>query len=164
MRLLLFSIALLYTITFLLKSYSCQNQDDDNKTFLNGHNAARREVGVDPYTWDKRLEAYAQDYANKAKSDCNTDKGSKGPYGLNLASGYEALSSWQAMDGWANQKSDYNYTSNSCAKGKDCTAYTQVVWRKSIRLGCGGVACGAGWPLYVCVYDPAGNIPGQKPY
>ncbi|XP_021726643.1 pathogenesis-related protein 1A1-like [Chenopodium quinoa] len=136
----------------------------DNKTFLDGHNAARREVGVDPYTWDKKLEAYAQDFANKRKSSCSTDLSSKIPYGINLGLGYGSLSSFQTIDRWVSQKSDYNYTSNSCAKGKDCSAYTQVVWRKSVRLGCGSVACGIGWPLFVCVYDPKGNIPGEKPY
>uniref|UniRef100_A0A803M9G0 SCP domain-containing protein n=1 Tax=Chenopodium quinoa TaxID=63459 RepID=A0A803M9G0_CHEQI len=127
-----------------------------------GHNAARRDVGVDPYTWDKKLEAYAQDFANK-KPSCSTDLGSKIPYGINLGIGYGFLSSGQSIGSWVGQKSDYNYPSNSCAKGKDCSAYTQVVWRKSVRLGCASVTCGL-WPLFVCVYDPAGNIPGEKPY
>uniref|UniRef100_A0A803M9H6 SCP domain-containing protein n=1 Tax=Chenopodium quinoa TaxID=63459 RepID=A0A803M9H6_CHEQI len=163
----LLSIALLFTITFLFKCYSCQADDQagDKKVFLDGHNLARSQVGVGPYTWDQNLEAFAQDYANKAKlGDCNTYKGSKGSYGLNRGIGYDSLSSSQAMKTWVNQKKNYNYTSNSCAQGQDCSAYTQVVWRKSVRLGCASVMCSAEWPLYVCVYDPAGNIPGERPY
>ncbi|XP_021763030.1 pathogenesis-related protein 1A1-like [Chenopodium quinoa] len=163
MRSLLFSIAFIFTITFLFKHCSSQILPDDNKTFLDGHNAARRDVGVDPFTWDKKLEAYAKDFANKKKPSCSTDLGSKIPYGINLGLGYGYLTSGQTFNTWVGQKSDYNYTSNSCAKGKDCSAYTQIVWRKSVRLGCASVNCGL-WPLFVCVYDPKGNIPGEKPY
>ena len=44
-----------------------------------------------------------------------------------------------------------------------CGHYTQVVWRKSLRVGCGMATCGA-TEVWVCNYDPAGNWDGERPY
>lgn len=163
MRLLQLSIALLYSITFLFKTHICLNPED-KKTFVDGHNVARAQIGVGPISWDDKLEANAQDFANKVKSDCvDTKVSTMGPYGKNVAVGYGASTSWEAMGRWTGEKNKYDHTSNSCVKGEECTHYTQVVWRNSVRLGCGFVTCGAGWPFFVCLYDPPGNIPGQKP-
>ena len=74
------------------------------------------------------------------------------------------------IDGWASEAADYAYATNSCADGKVCGHYTQVVWRDSLRLGCGMVRCdGAGVPLgvsqiWVCNCDPPGNVDGLRPY
>jgi len=60
---------------------------------------------------------------------------------------------------------DYTYSTNSCASGKVCGHYTQVVWKNSTKIGCAGVVCSnGGGIIYGCNYDPPGNYSGQKPY
>jgi len=52
-----------------------------------------------------------------------------------------------------------------------CDRYTQLVARATTHVGCGfamceGVADGRPWfqNIWVCDYDPAGNVPGVAPY
>lgn len=43
---------------------------------------------------------------------------------------------------WYDEQSDFNYHSNSCAPGKVCGHYTQMIWADSFELGCGySTAC-----------------------
>ncbi|CAB4290778.1 unnamed protein product [Prunus armeniaca] len=74
------------------------------------------------------------------------------------------LSGLDAVDMWLVEKADYNYDSNSCADGKVCGHYTQVVWRNTARVGCAKVRCNSGGTFIGCNYDPPGNYVGQKPY
>ncbi|KAM3291379.1 basic form of pathogeneis-related protein 1 [Capsicum chacoense] len=148
-------------ITFaIFHSTQAQNSPQD---YLNAHNAARRQVGVGPMTWDNRLAAFAQNYANQRIGDCRMQH-SGGPYGENLAAAFPQLNAAGAVKMWVNEKQWYNYNSNSCAPGKVCGHYTQVVWRNSVRLGCARVRCNNGWYFITCNYDPPGNWRGQRPY
>ena len=74
---------------------------------------------------------------------------------------------------WASDAANYNYASNTCAAGKICGDYTQIVWRSSLNLGCGISRCTTGspwgtafptWTIVVCNYSPTGNYMGLKPY
>jgi hypothetical protein len=38
--------------------------------------------------------------------------------------------------------------------------FTQVVWRQTTQLGCGVSTC-RGMDIWVCEYDPPGNVQGQ---
>jgi hypothetical protein len=40
--------------------------------------------------------------------------------------------------------------------------FTQLVWRSSARLGCGASVC-RGLQIWVCNYDPPGNVQGNFP-
>ncbi|TYH88936.1 hypothetical protein ES332_D01G223400v1, partial [Gossypium tomentosum] len=48
--------------------------------------------------------------------------------------------------------------------GDDCLHYTQVVWSKSVNLGCARAKCANGWVFVICSYDTVGNVEGQRPY
>ncbi|KAM2731092.1 hypothetical protein EV2_034798 [Malus domestica] len=74
------------------------------------------------------------------------------------------MSGTAAVDLWVAEKADYSYESNSCAAGKVCGHYTQVVWRNSARVGCAKVRCSSGGTFIGCNYDPPGNYVGEKPY
>ncbi|KAH9694947.1 SCP domain-containing protein [Citrus sinensis] len=113
---------------------------DSPQDYVNAHNAARAQVGVGPVTWDDRVASYAQNYANQRKGDCNLVH-SGGPYGENLAWSSAGLSGTDAVKMWVNEKADYDYNSNTCAEGKVCGHYTQVVWRNSVRIGCAKDLC-----------------------
>ncbi|XP_039022994.1 pathogenesis-related protein 1-like [Hibiscus syriacus] len=121
-----------------------------HKTTSTLTNAARAAVGVEPITWDNTVAAYAQSYVNQSIADCSLVH-SGGPfhisnrsYGENLAWSSGDLSGTDAVTVWVNEGADYDYVSNSCASGKVCRRYTQVVWRNSVRLGCAKVTCNNG--------------------
>ncbi|RDX66125.1 Pathogenesis-related protein 1, partial [Mucuna pruriens] len=138
-----------------------QNSPDD---YVNAHNAARSEVGVQNLAWDDTVAAFAENYANKHKADCQLiHSGGDGKYGENLAGSGGDLSGTDAVKMWVKEKANYDYDSNSCVGG-ECLHYTQVVWKDSIRLGCAKVTCDNGGTFISCNYAPPGNYVGERPY
>ncbi|PIA25038.1 hypothetical protein AQUCO_13300027v1 [Aquilegia coerulea] len=123
-----------------------QNSPTD---FLNAHNTARAQDGVG---------------AMRA-STCSLVL-SNGPYGENLAwSASSTFTGIAAVNVWVADKQFYTYSTNTCATGKVCKHYTQVVWQNSVRLGCARVVCNNNAGVFIiCSYDVPGNIDGQSPY
>ncbi|CAN0920981.1 Pathogenesis-related protein 1 [Linum grandiflorum] len=154
------AIALLGTLAF---PYSYAH--DSPQDYLDSHNEARSLVGVGPVTWDNTLESYAQSYANqRAARDCSLVH-SDGPYGENLAWSSGELSGKDSVAMWVEEKADYDYDTNTCALGKMCGHYTQVVWESTTSIGCAKAACSGGQGTFViCSYSPPGNYIGEKPY
>ncbi|KAG2238100.1 hypothetical protein Bca4012_080842 [Brassica carinata] len=64
------------------------------------------------------------------------------------------MSGVEAVNMWVNEQADYYYSSNTCASGKQCGHYTQIVWKNSVRKECAKVRCD---------YDPQGNFVGEWP-
>lgn len=129
------------------------------KLILDLHNAERKDYGANPLTWNSQLEKYALDYAKGCAW-----KHSGGPYGENLAASYgypDAIS--QGINGWNNERSDYNPASPMYSH------WTQVVWKGTSEVGCALVKCPAGsiqpgWgetQYLVCEYQKPGNYAGQ---
>ncbi|XP_058751528.1 pathogenesis-related protein 1-like [Vicia villosa] len=148
-------------LIFTMGNYVAHAQDSSTD-FVNAHNAARSQVGVSNIVWDNTVAAYAQNYANQRK-DCNLVH-SGGRYGENIAKSYSGdLRGTDAVKLWVNEKPHYDYNSNTCVGG-ECRHYTQVVWRNSVRLGCGKVKCDNGGTFITCNYDPPGNYANQRPY
>ncbi|KAM0937374.1 putative CAP domain-containing protein [Dioscorea sansibarensis] len=139
-----------------------QNSPDD---YVNAHNSARSNVGVGPVTWNDTVTAYAEDYANQRANDCQLIH-SNGPYGENLFWGSGAdYSGVDAVNAWVSEGQDYDYNSNTCAEGKVCGHYTQVVWSSSTNIGCARVVCNNNLGIFIiCNYFPAGNVVGERPY
>ncbi|BFG41277.1 hypothetical protein CerSpe_275510 [Prunus speciosa] len=102
-------------------------------------------------------------YPDSCIGDCNLVH-SLGPYGENIAKSSRDLSATAAVNMLVSDKSSYDYNSNSCAPGKVCGHYTQVVWRNSVRLGCAKARCNNGTTFIGCNYDPPGNYDGRRPY
>ncbi|KAI3448201.1 hypothetical protein Pfo_004866 [Paulownia fortunei] len=157
-----FSPALFFLIVLTMLQYSClaQNSQQD---YLNAHNAARAEVGVQPMTWDENVAAFAQNYVHQRIGDCNMVHSTNRPYGENLAKGSGDFTGQAAVALWVEEKPNYDYPSNTCVGG-ECRHYTQVVWRDSVRLGCARAQCNDGWWFVSCNYDPPGNVIGQRPF
>jgi pathogenesis-related protein 1 len=136
------------------------------------HNAARAAVSpaatpaIPPLAWSSDIAATAKAWADGCKFEH-----SSGKYGENLyASGGANTTPEEVVASWVGEAKDYDYAANSC--GGVCGHYTQVVWRKSTKLGCGVSNCSKNspfdgfpnWQIWVCNYDPPGNFNGQKPY
>jgi pathogenesis-related protein 1 len=126
-----------------------------------------------PFTWSDSAAQVAQAWANNCVYQHNSPAG-RGNRGENIAAN-TPVGSWtpsNVVAAWAGEVSDYNYASNTCASGKECGHYTQIVWASTTRVGCGMATCSTGspfsgatqWDFWVCDYEPPGNFIGQKPY
>ncbi|XP_008801518.1 pathogenesis-related protein PRMS-like [Phoenix dactylifera] len=132
--------------------------------FVAAHNAARRQVGVPPLSWDPKLAKVAKAYAARRRRDCRLVHSPGFAYGENIFWG--AGRRWSTTDvvaAWVGEKQWYDYKTNSCS-GPDCTHYTQVVWRTTERLGCARILCDTGDTFAACEYHPPGNYVGVRPY
>ncbi|ATB51151.1 CAP domain-containing protein [Corallococcus macrosporus] len=146
-----------------------------DRDMLDAHNAARRSVATSPplddLTWDEAATRTARAYAARCDFTHNANRGSLGE-NLTAASS-SALGAQGVVQGWMDEAADYDYGSNTCASGKACGHYTQVVWRNTRALGCAVQECTENspfgsrfptWTLWVCNYAPPGNYVGQRPY
>lgn len=139
------------------------------------HNAVRKNVQPAAATplrdlvWSTRLAGIAQKHADK----CEFEHSGTAGLGENLYASFGTNATPKmVVDDWASEAADYTYSSNSCASGKVCGHYTQVVWASTERVGCGATTCTKNspfgnnqpWLLWVCNYDPPGNVVGRKPY
>jgi hypothetical protein len=131
----------------------------------------RAAIPVPPLAWDPNLAASAAAYAAECMFEHSGTKG----VGENLAA-YAPPGGQKAdapVDDWVGEGADYDYASNSCAPGKACGHYTQLVWKSSQRVGCAVQTCSQNspfgakfpnWDVWVCQYAPPGNVVGQRPY
>ncbi|GAV89278.1 CAP domain-containing protein, partial [Cephalotus follicularis] len=159
------------TITIILllisssSSHGATNYLSLAHSFLAPHNAARAPLRMRPLVWDTKLARYAQWYTDQRRFDCQLVH-SNGPYGENIFWG--SGNGWtptQAVAAWVGERKWFDYLSNSCSSGEECGHYTQIVWRKTQRIGCARVTCFGGRGVFMtCNYDPPGNYIGERPY
>ncbi|KAK8478645.1 hypothetical protein V6N11_033037 [Hibiscus sabdariffa] len=113
---------------------------------------------------NESLVEYADNYAKKRVNDCKMEH-SMGPYGENLAGGYEDSTITDSVRFWATEKPDYDPATGNCKSGGfDCGHYTQIVARKTKSVGCAREKCKNGWYYVICSYFSIGNIEGEKAY
>jgi pathogenesis-related protein 1 len=146
----------------------------DAAATLNLHNCMRSQVSppanpaLPPLAWSTSLAASAQAWTD----NCVFQPQAGLTVGQNLAaSSVSSFTASQATQLWIDDREFYDYEGNSCAPGRFCGYYTQVVWRSTTQVGCGRTLCATGspvgsgtWIFVVCRYDPRGSLPGQRPY
>ncbi|HNY40835.1 MAG TPA: CAP domain-containing protein [Bryobacteraceae bacterium] len=132
------------------------------REMLAAHNAVRTGAGIPALTWSRELESTARNWANALMARRQFKHRPDTPYGENLfeITG-DSASPGDVVNAWAAQARDYDYRSNSCRRV--CGHYTQVIWSDTKQVGC-GVARGRGREVWVCNYNPPGNVVGQRPY
>ncbi|CAI7801199.1 unnamed protein product [Closterium sp. NIES-53] len=149
-----------------------RNDDRDHAHYLDPQNRARAEVGSPALVWDAELQAQAERLAEylAQKEGCAVRRMKEISGGVNLR---WAAESWgvpveaeSAVAEWVREKAHYRLEAfpAGCAEGRDCTHYTQVVWKKTERVGCGTAMCNEGGAIWACRYFPPGNIEGNRPY
>lgn len=152
----------------------------DSTAIVAEHNQLRAEAGVTtPLHYSAALAKSAQRWANHLKQSRHCQlhhSDTKGRYGENLY--WASPLVWsdgrketrkvmpgEVIASWGKEKADYDHSSNTCAAGASCGHYTQIVWRETLKVGCGMAICGDSHEqVWVCHYSPAGNIAGERPY
>ena len=132
------------------------------REMLTTHNIVRSRLGVAPLVWSDELAKMAQRWADALISTGDFAHRGDRRYGENLyeISGGSATSS-AVVSAWTAEMKDYNPGTNTCSAR--CGHFTQVIWRDTKAVGC-GVARDTRREVWVCNYDPEGNIIGERPY
>ncbi|GJM96506.1 hypothetical protein PR202_ga13346 [Eleusine coracana subsp. coracana] len=134
--------------------------------YLAPHNQARAAVGVPPLRWsaDLAAAAAAKVMVQRQQAGCAFADMGGSPYGANQGwASYRARPA-EVVASWVAQGKFYSHGNNTCAAGRQCGTYTQVVWRRTQEVGCAQATCAAGATLTLCLYNPHGNVQGQSPY
>lgn len=129
---------------------------------LDAHNSARARVGCPPLVWSRGLASEARHWADQLLATHTFAQQPNDPHGENLflISG-GIVTSAEVVQTWVAERGDYNPNTNTCVGV--CGHYTQVVWRTTREVGC-GMALDGYREVWVCEYDPPGNVAGVRPY
>ncbi|KAJ8674847.1 hypothetical protein QAD02_010633 [Eretmocerus hayati] len=170
--------------------------DSDKNLIVNRHNQLRRRVangqetkgrpGPQPAArsmpdlqWDNELAMIAQRWADQCDYGHDTCRNvDRYQVGQNIAQMWttgdpSGLSLQSMVDMWYDEVKDYNsndvgsFKSLYASNGEQIGHYTQFVWAKTTRIGCGARKFAQGNKNYyyvVCDYGPTGNFPGQPVY
>ena len=151
---------------------------------LAAHNHWRAQVGVAGLSWSDDLEQQALGWADELrKNGCFMEH--SGP-GENLfwasprqtavlkegsndwlrENSLQEISEQQVVESWASEEKWFDPETNGCnaPANETCGHYTQLVWRTTTEVGCGKAVCADHSQVWVCSYDPPGNIIGRQPY
>ena len=151
--------------------------DITTESFLLPHNMVRMNVFpvASPLLPDMTMSSLMTSYASTFTQACVYKHGGPnfGTYGQNVFASVGGIPTASGIvTAWASESRFYNYDTHTCDVGRVCTHYTQVVWRKSVEVGCAVQKCfvnspfstTAPWYFAVCNYKPHGNYVGERPY
>ncbi|KAL5974101.1 hypothetical protein ACLOJK_030764 [Asimina triloba] len=157
-------IALISLLSLASSTHASLNVTEFEAQFIEGHNSARRAVGVPPVEWEPLLARFARVYSNERRKDCALQHSPGFAFGENIFWGRgRGWTAKDAVNAWVGEKRFYDYENNSCS-GTDCSHYTQIVWRTTKRIGCAQIICDSGDTFITCEYYPPGNYVGVRPY
>ncbi|KAG0215363.1 hypothetical protein BGX28_000103 [Mortierella sp. GBA30] len=131
------------------------NLKSEQQLILDTHNKYRAKHQAPPLTWNDDAEQFGNDWIQQ----CVFDHSENGPYGENLSGGRETFVA--AIDGWYDEVDMYDY--NQPGYKKATGHFTQVVWKGTKSVGCAKKDCG-GSMLYICEYDPPGNVDDSRSF
>lgn len=133
-------------------------RDTKAPPILEAHNALRAKHCAPAMTWSRDLEKVAQKWADQLAKKCEFGH-SGSDFGENLAAGTSgALDAESVARMWYDEIAGYDFKKG--AFSMETGHFTQLVWKNSTRLGCGTSTC-KGMDIWVCNYDPPGNVQGQ---
>uniref|UniRef100_A0A8C7B4E2 Peptidase inhibitor 16 n=1 Tax=Neovison vison TaxID=452646 RepID=A0A8C7B4E2_NEOVI len=148
--------------------------DDEKRALVELHNLYRAQVSPPAadmlhMRWDEELAAFAKAYAQQCVWGHNKERGRRGENLFAITE--EGMDVPLAMEEWHHEREHYNLSAATCDQGQMCGHYTQVVWAKTERIGCGSHFCEKlqgveeiNIQLLVCNYEPPGNVKGKRPY
>jgi pathogenesis-related protein 1 len=138
---------------------------------LDAHNAWRQRVGVLSLRWAADLAERAQARAEYlaahgcviAHGPLPQDVGENlyhaGPlHGEGRKDDLFAVTPTQVVNAWGAESTNYSPAADTCAPGRQCGHYTQIVWGATEEVGCGKSVCPTLGQVWVCNYRPKGNV------
>ncbi|XP_066478481.1 cysteine-rich venom protein-like [Tiliqua scincoides] len=141
---------------------------DQINIILDKHNQIRREVqptakNMQKLAWNGKAAKNAQSWAEKCVFK-HSPPAARTVDGIGCGENIfmsTAFTSWpNVIQSWADEKKNFKYGTGPKFPGAVIGHYTQLIWAKTVQLGCGSAKC-SGFYLNVCQYCPAGNILGQ---
>lgn len=140
------------------------NMNEIIKKSLNTHNEYRKRHKAPPLVMDNTMSKMAQTFANtlikSSKMYHSDDKLNGVKLGENIYKCWGCkLTGKEFVDSWYNEVNKYDWKVGGYQKG--CGHFTQVVWKKSQKLGLGVAAGDNRTFIVVANYLPAGNFLSQ---
>jgi len=120
-------------------------------------------------SWSNSIASLTQEHANYlGQNGIIEHDPSNYLYGENIAVANYPINYTDAINMWYEEKSLYNYSTNSCYSGEICGHYTQLIWKDTTEVGCAKAIVQAGkfegGTVVVCRYNPSGNWVNELPY
>ncbi|KAF9569261.1 PR-1-like protein [Agrocybe pediades] len=132
--------------------------------FLNAHNAIRALHNATALTWSDDLAQKAESWADRCEFKHSNGVLSDQLYGENIVAGTGVFPISAAVATFVQDQDKYDPANPSYLH------FTQVVWKSTTELGCAVARCPGLFDnsiglasLYVCLYNPVGNVIGQAP-
>lgn len=183
------------TISNSTKNFKCNIskqslKEEDKKIIVDLHNKYRNEIAVQtsqkrpklPFAtnmmqlyWNEELALRAQKWANKCKKSNSPNNERQHPkykvgeniYSIMTSGGQPQMNWEEPINSWYNNIVNFNGKSvdKYTFQGKNSDQFTQLIWAKSIWIGCGFSQFKSELnlvTLYVCHYGPSGNNRDRK--
>ena len=130
------------------------------RALLEAHNRLRERHCAPPLAWSSEVAKVAQGWADKlAARGCAFEHSGSQKYGENLAGGTPgSLTPDAVAEMWYGEVRAFNFRNGGFSMKTG--HFTQLAWLGTRRLGCGTVTC-KDMQLWVCNYDPPGNVEGD---
>ncbi len=128
---------------------------------ITAHNEYRRLHCAQPVVWSPALAAIAQRWADHLRGrQCSLQHNPDTTCGENLTydSPSGSLAPEEVVQGWYSEVGKYSFQNPQYHPGAG--HFTQVVWAGTTRIGCGVAHC-PNADVWVCNYDPPGNVRKQ---
>lgn len=128
--------------------------------FVAAHNAVRAKHCAPPLSWNPKIAAVAQKWAESLRDQgCKFGHSGNQQYGENLAAGTEGVLDPEAtVKMWYDEIEKYKFPDGGFSM--QTGHFTQVVWKATTEVGCGHATC-KGNDIWVCNYAPFGNVEGE---
>ncbi|KAF8165568.1 CAP domain-containing protein [Crassisporium funariophilum] len=130
--------------------------------FLDAHNTVRALHNATDLTWSNALATRAEFWADHCEFKHTNGQLSNQLYGENIVAGTGNFSITAAVATFVQDQDKYDPANPSFLH------FTQVVWKSTTELGCAVSQCDGIFDpllgkasLYVCLYNPVGNVVGQ---
>jgi len=130
----------------------------DVATFLDAHNSIRARHNAAPLTWSVSLATQAAWWADLCLFEQSNGILLDHPYGESIVGATGDYSIRDAVGTLSATREKYDPRT-------EFSQFTQIIWQSTTELGCAISKCDniidRPVTLYVCLYDPAGNVVGQ---